>query len=186
MEGRKRSRQEDGTYFFDNYGTDSDPKISKTNTTFVIEKNKVEEALRESHGDALDIHERTVEKKILSTFMPDQRGKSFKKKRMVKLPRPLQVPKFTKEESQSQTGTGLFQIRSHPQTFQTLQKPYWDKTACTNPLPLRFHYKRSNIPILASGKKVPSKPDLSRKNTPFPNIYRTRKILRWIAVKRPE
>ncbi|GFW89605.1 hypothetical protein TNCV_1024891 [Trichonephila clavipes] len=53
-----------------------------SNTTVVTEKNEeVEEAVRESHSDALDIHERTVEKKILSTFLPDQSGKRVSKRR---------------------------------------------------------------------------------------------------------
>ncbi|GFT80446.1 hypothetical protein TNCV_4224381 [Trichonephila clavipes] len=44
-------------------------------------KNEEVEAVRESHGDALGIHERTFDDNKLSTFLPDQRDKRVSKAR---------------------------------------------------------------------------------------------------------
>ncbi|GFY46668.1 hypothetical protein TNIN_221211 [Trichonephila inaurata madagascariensis] len=179
---RKRSRQEDGTYFFYNYGTDSDPKA---NTTFVIEKNEeVEEAARDSHGDTLfDIHERPVsdqrKKKVSKRreFSSDSFSGSVKEVKRVlqKTRRPSKTTEtitraesHKEEESQSQTGTGQF---PPCRFFKPFQRFYLGQEQPATKLDLlRVPRERSSIPILASGKeKSPSKPELvtKRKRT-FP------------------
>ncbi|GFV00851.1 CENP-C_C domain-containing protein [Trichonephila clavipes] len=81
---RKRIRaQEDGTDVFADYWSDSDSEISKiTNTSFskVVNDEEIEEAVRESHDNVLDIHKRTYNDE-LSTFLPDQRDKRVSKAR---------------------------------------------------------------------------------------------------------
>ncbi|GFS97018.1 hypothetical protein TNCV_4433141 [Trichonephila clavipes] len=54
----------------------SEPKQSPITTVATNE-----EAVRESHGDALDIRERTLKKKKLSPFLPDPRDKRISKRR---------------------------------------------------------------------------------------------------------
>ncbi|GFV00909.1 hypothetical protein TNCV_1387231 [Trichonephila clavipes] len=81
---RKRIRaQEDGTDVFDDYWSDSNLEVSKitnTSVTKVVNNEEVEEAGRECHSDALNIHKRTYDEE-LSTFLPDQRDKRVPKTR---------------------------------------------------------------------------------------------------------
>ncbi|GFY69756.1 CENP-C_C domain-containing protein [Trichonephila inaurata madagascariensis] len=81
---RKRIRaQEDGTDVFADYWSDSDSEISKiTNTSFskVVNDEEIEESVRESQGNVLDIHKRTYDDE-LSTFLPDKRDKRVSKAR---------------------------------------------------------------------------------------------------------
>ncbi|GFY62651.1 hypothetical protein TNIN_137871 [Trichonephila inaurata madagascariensis] len=80
MKGRKTIRkQKDGTDTFDDYGTNSDPKISMTNTTVTVVTNEEVEAVRELYRDAFaHIHEKDFQSDLLPNFC--SRGtKEFRK-----------------------------------------------------------------------------------------------------------
>ncbi|GFY54631.1 hypothetical protein TNIN_52591 [Trichonephila inaurata madagascariensis] len=158
MEGRKRSRQDDGTYCFDNYGTDSDPM---TKTTFVIEKNKeVDEAASESHGQEQpapkpDLLRVPTERSNIPILASGKETSPSKPELVTK--RTLTFPKYVSgQEKSSYDGSSVKRPRVTPKHFESGKSPSKREFS-------PVVKGRSKIPHLTSGQEQPaSKPEHSR------------------------